>query len=438
MLKGQVLYSKPSGSKVIFDEIKNDVIYAHVESGGYEYDSKPIAGILAKGYWDEVYISPDVEVIQKHEEHDQSTHGSWADGQEDYKMTHRPGDIESGASLDNVSGNDIYPDDVYTPNGLRNYSTGYPELDKEAHALIMRAKGNPEMTVTIYRAVPNDAKITEIKDGDWVTPTRGYAKIHGESNLNNDYKIISAEVKAKDIYTSGDSWHEWGYSKSSSVEKHGEHDQSSHGSWADGISTDTPGQAVEINPDSYVESIFPADFHKNLSADEIVAVANYQMVGFLAINKFLRDDSYKNPGGPETSAEKMPGIVSLVDSAISKAPLVMPDNSAVYRVVNAGTFEEMQVGDTFTDKGFVSTTLRDLSKMPSEQFKRYDDAGKSITRIDLGDNKSGLSVNSIHANTNKVSTDYLDEREFLLPRDSVFEYRGYDEENQVHVIKRVK
>jgi hypothetical protein len=181
-----------------------------------------------------IKFAPGLIPVLKHQDHDQSTHGSWSDGQEDYKMGHRPGDIESGASLDNVSGNDIYPDDVYTPNGLRNYSTGYPELDKEAHALIMRAKGNPEMTVTIYRAVPNDAKITEIKDGDWVTPTKGYAKIHGESNLNDDYKIISAEVKAKDIYTSGDSWHEWGYSKSSSVEKHQEHDQSSHGNWAKG------------------------------------------------------------------------------------------------------------------------------------------------------------------------------------------------------------
>jgi hypothetical protein len=110
----------------------------------------------------------------------------------------------------------------------------------------MRAKGNPEMTVTIYRAVPNDAKITEIKDGDWVTPTKGYAKIHGESNLNDDYKIISAEVKAKDIYTSGDSWHEWGYSKSSSVEKHQEHDQSSHGNWAKGITDKVQRLAPDI------------------------------------------------------------------------------------------------------------------------------------------------------------------------------------------------
>lgn len=82
MLKGQVLYSKPSGSKVIFDEIKNDVIYAHVESGGYQYDSKPITGILAKGYWNEVYISTDVELIEKHLPggHDQKDHGSWATG----------------------------------------------------------------------------------------------------------------------------------------------------------------------------------------------------------------------------------------------------------------------------------------------------------------------------------------------------------------------
>jgi hypothetical protein len=60
--------------------------------------------------------------ILKHQEHDQSSHGSWAKGssESDYQMSHRPslgsgteGDMD-GASLDNVS-NGIYPDDVYSP-----------------------------------------------------------------------------------------------------------------------------------------------------------------------------------------------------------------------------------------------------------------------------------------------------------------------------------
>jgi hypothetical protein len=73
-------------------------------------------------------------------------------------MSHRPslgsgteGDMD-GASLDNVS-NGIYPDDVYSPRGVQIYGTGYKELDKQAHALIMEYRGKPEKSITIYRAI---------------------------------------------------------------------------------------------------------------------------------------------------------------------------------------------------------------------------------------------------------------------------------------------
>lgn len=53
-------------------------------------------------------------------------------------------------------------------------------------------------------------KIT-INPGDWVSITREYAKEHGDSNLNRNYKILTKTVKAKDLYTHGDSIHEWGW-----------------------------------------------------------------------------------------------------------------------------------------------------------------------------------------------------------------------------------
>jgi hypothetical protein len=53
--------------------------------------------------------------------------------------------------------------------------------------------------------------INAINSGDWVTINRDYAKEHGESALNGKYKIISKTVKAKDVFTNGDSIHEYGY-----------------------------------------------------------------------------------------------------------------------------------------------------------------------------------------------------------------------------------
>lgn len=52
-----------------------------------------------------------------------------------------------------------------------------------------------------------------INSGDWITINLEYAKSHGKNNLNNKYKIITKTVKAKNLYTDGNSIHEWGYVK---------------------------------------------------------------------------------------------------------------------------------------------------------------------------------------------------------------------------------
>lgn len=50
----------------------------------------------------------------------------------------------------------------------------------------------------------------KINPGDWVTINRSYAKEHGDSNLKG-YKIISKVATAKELFTDGNSIHEWGY-----------------------------------------------------------------------------------------------------------------------------------------------------------------------------------------------------------------------------------
>jgi hypothetical protein len=50
----------------------------------------------------------------------------------------------------------------------------------------------------------------KINPGDWVTLSLDYAKLHGQSNLGNRFKILQKKVLAKDLYTEG-SMNEWGY-----------------------------------------------------------------------------------------------------------------------------------------------------------------------------------------------------------------------------------
>jgi len=52
----------------------------------------------------------------------------------------------------------------------------------------------------------------KINPGDWVTINKPYAVEHGKGHLKNHFKILTKTVKASELYNSGDSIHEWGYS----------------------------------------------------------------------------------------------------------------------------------------------------------------------------------------------------------------------------------
>lgn len=129
-----------------------------------------------------------------------------------YRGSHTAPGPDFGAPLhDLTGGGQMYPPDVYSPKAVQYYGTGYAKADKEAFDLARRVKGNPDAEVTMYRAVPNNKDITEINAGDWVTLSQDYAKTHGESALQGDYKILKKKVRAKDLWTNADSIHEFGY-----------------------------------------------------------------------------------------------------------------------------------------------------------------------------------------------------------------------------------
>lgn len=125
-----------------------------------------------------------------------------------YQMLHRPADRESGAPLSDLT--HIYPKDVYGPDGLRFYSVSGDEMDVKAYRKILALRGKPDEKVWVYRAVPLDAPET-VSKGEWISIIPEYAIEHGESQLGGKYKIVAARVRAGDIFTEGDSWHEWGY-----------------------------------------------------------------------------------------------------------------------------------------------------------------------------------------------------------------------------------
>lgn len=169
------------------------------------------------------------------------------------------------APIHDLVNSGAYPEDVYSMDAARLYGHGDEAMDRESMSILQSVKDKPNATVKIYRAVPKktsnlekaqilddqmraylrrgnmpkDAKfsngsdwfnwafeerarlralpeetieqIKSVNPGDWVTLSKKYAKDHGESALNGEYKIVSKTVKAKELFTDSNSIHELGY-----------------------------------------------------------------------------------------------------------------------------------------------------------------------------------------------------------------------------------
>tara|TARA_R100000482_G_scaffold53125_1_gene19016 strand:- start:123 stop:7703 length:7581 start_codon:yes stop_codon:yes gene_type:complete len=135
-----------------------------------------------------------------------------------YRGAHTAPSADYGAPGHDLT--EMYPDDIYGPNGARYYGHGgFPigekGIDQETINILNTVRGKPDKIVTIYRAVPKDIK--EINPGDWVTVNKKYAKFHGKNWLDNNFTVLSKKVPAREIYTDGNSIHEFGWNPQTNV-----------------------------------------------------------------------------------------------------------------------------------------------------------------------------------------------------------------------------
>ena len=111
--------------------------------------------------------------------------------------------------------NKTYPDDIYDKSTqVRYYGDGSGDSwEQESFDVINAARGNPDMEIEVYRAVPNSAPDV-VYAGDWVTPSKTYAQSHGERFGDDGGKVLTTKVRAGDLFTEGNSPHEFGWSPS--------------------------------------------------------------------------------------------------------------------------------------------------------------------------------------------------------------------------------
>lgn len=148
--------------------------------------------------------------------------GEWAP-KGDYRGQHTSPDHESGTPASDLANeeNGVFPADVYGPDGARLYGHGGDaegrRMDAETIRILRTIRGKPDAQIEVFRGVPRG--VTQINPNDWVTVNRQYAELHSLGNLGDtdgdgnpdEGVVISRKVRAGDLYTDGNSIHEFGW-----------------------------------------------------------------------------------------------------------------------------------------------------------------------------------------------------------------------------------
>lgn len=114
---------------------------------------------------------------------------------------------------DMAAGYSNQPEDIFAHPD--KYSQGLP-TSKESGKAIQTAiddirNGKKDVKIKVYRAVPTTVKEGKLRNGDWVTPSKRYAELHGDNRLEGKYRIIEDEVPASDLWWDSNDVNEWGY-----------------------------------------------------------------------------------------------------------------------------------------------------------------------------------------------------------------------------------
>jgi hypothetical protein len=211
------------------------------------------------------------------------------------------------------------------------------------------------------------------------------------------------------------------------IAKHQEHDQSSHGNWADkNFDEDTQEEDLQNEYfDRYGVTASGAKEPVGVTLPEIEAVNKYSGDGFRQINGLLRGTSEGVSSTRET--------ITLLDKVIDEAPVSLGDTN-LYRVYERSVLDGLEEGAIISDKGFLSTTRVNIT---DERYSEVRDSlgliadSQDVVAIILpskSGNGKGLAVDSFKNAVQDFATGIPNsslEREVLLPRSTPLKFIGY-------------
>jgi hypothetical protein len=459
-------------------------------------------GVIAGYEWGQLYGDT---TVKKHQQHDQSSHGNWAEGSEGSSKELADGEIQdilhNSKTIEEMYqkvaerlGKSLKPKVAVIPEGEENLYRGLGNPERDAQQLVDgRIPFTPFQTwgQGIY-ATPHqdDAKtygqVVRMKLDDSAnilrTESEAFAVDTSSTPFKSDFvdfasllpKITSGEVDnfsisdAYNIY-----WAAKGYDGyqphggeivlfnathltvnktdiGTAVQKHQEHDQSTHGNWAlsenypDLLTLGAFDEESEYDPALMVYSErYGVDKDGKIVGVETFehdGIDYYSQEGYKNINSYLR-----NPRGVEdrTNQQFLQQHIDGLDSLIDKAPDMFGDKT-LFRVVDDFVLEKLTPGDTFRDKGFLSTTRIDITRDTAtrEALDLYE-SPDTVAVILPSPTKSGkgIAVDLYRTSVNDTSSVSDREKEVLLPRDTELLFLGYKRgigaEEKVAVFQRV-
>lgn len=200
--------------------------------------------------------------------------------------------------------------------------------------------------------------------------------------------------------------------------KHGSHNQKTHGGKGGGGSESSLSQGAIID---IMNQQRTPEFLDTISSDEIKAIEEYQSGSgaYGVVNIALREGDENLYSSQKVIADR---IIPNLDSVIADAPPLkeeMTTYRGIFGAEETATFTSMKVGDTFTDKGFASTSM---NRRIAENFARSDKADAGVV-LEIVNPKGSKGIFPLAIRT-EMTPQYvfdLSENEWLVPRGSVFE-----------------
>jgi len=365
--------------------------------------------------------------VLKHGDHDQSSHGSWATGTvSDLKSETIP---TSELGRGKVSG-EIISAKITVQNEGFNISQINEKYDDGVAVMNLSLKDS------------ENRNIGRLSASNQFVSNKEYAKIgYVEVRTNYQRKGVATAMlnfARKNMIDGIEIRHDWNMLSPSGkawadVTKHGDHDQSSHGSWASGNFNEIYDGEKAQNTyfDTYGIKTDGSKEPAGITRGEIAALNFYTGDGYKDINNSARFGVVH----PEESVEAIiQDRISNLDTVIEKAPEFFGDKN-LYRVFDKSIIDTLEVGDVLTDKGFMSTTRVDITReegldvLQNLQMIRTTDDTPSILLPSESKKGKGLAVdylkNAVVDLFDNVST-ANDEREILLPRNTSLKFMGYN------------